>query len=273
MDFWNSRVQWAMGLVQKHYQSEPKFDSKAFWQWRCATLELAAMDQNSRETGAMPLYAMQSVNFSVVNKDQYMDALYADITYTKNWDVAASSMRRMHPALASLLRLVTLNTYNPEKKRGRTEEAILAAVQKREKVRGVAYEGILSQLQRLRSQHNAPFLTVLKSMVAFRQGLNKDYWKAESAQKLLMSYSWTHDLVIEMTNRPRELPFPINKTVSFVVYDNCDYHRKKAYDRTDDDAEYVKTVQFVGVPVSASLPEISQQEIGARTSPETAPQN
>ena len=43
MDFWNSRVQWAMGLVQKHYQSEPKFDSKAFWQWRCATLELAAM--------------------------------------------------------------------------------------------------------------------------------------------------------------------------------------------------------------------------------------
>ena len=112
-------------------------------------------------------------------------------------------------------------------------------------------------------------------MVAFRQGLNKDCWKTESAQKLLMSCSWTHwhDLVIEVTNRPRELPFPINKTVSFVVYDNCDYHRKKAYDRTDDDAEYVKTVQFVGVPVAASLPEISQQEIGARTPPETAPQN
>ena len=146
-------------------------------------------------------------------------------------------------------------------------------MQRRERTRGVAYEGILSQLQRLRSQHNAPFLTVLKSMVAFRQGLNKDYWKAESAQKLLMSCSWTHDLVIEMTNRPRELPFPINKTVSFVVYDNCDYHRKKAYDRTDDDAEYVKTVQFVGVPVAASVPEISQQEIGARIPPETAPEN
>ena len=66
-----------MGLVQKHYQSEPKFDSKAFWQWRCATLELAAMDQNSRETGAMPLYAMQSVNFSVADRDQCMDALHA----------------------------------------------------------------------------------------------------------------------------------------------------------------------------------------------------
>ena len=85
-----------------------------------------------------------------------------------------------------------------------------------------------------------------------------------------MSYTWTHAFVIEMTNRPREPPFAINKTISFVVYDNCDYHRKKAYDRTDDDAEYVKTVQLVGVPVSAGLPEINQQEIGARTHPETA---
>ena len=116
------------------------------------------MDQQCRETGAMPLYALQSVNFSVLDRGQYMEALYADITHTKDWDVAASSMRRMHPALASLLKLVTLNTYNPEKKRGRTEEAILAAVQKREKTRGVAYEGILLQLQRLRSQHNAPLL-------------------------------------------------------------------------------------------------------------------
>ena len=38
-------------------------------------------------------------------------------------------------------------------------------------------------------------------------------------------------------------------------------------------AEYLKTVQFVGVPVAASVPEISQQEIGARTPPETAPEN
>ena len=270
MDYWNSRVQWALGVAQRYAQPEPKFDSKAFWQWRCATLELAAMDKNCRETGSMPLYALRSVNFSVLPRDQYMDALSADVTHVKNWDVAASSLRRMHPALASLLKLVALNTYNPEKKRGRTEEATLAAVERRERVRGVAYEGILSQLQRLRSQHNAPFLTVLKSMVAFRQGLNKDFWKAESAQKLLMSYTWTHAFVIEMTNRPRELPFAINKTISFVVYDNCDYHRKKAYDRTDDDAEYVKTVQLVGVPVSADLPEINQQEIGARTHPETA---
>ena len=142
-------------------------------------------------------------------------------------------MRRLHPGLTGMLKLVALNTYNPNAKRGRDEEAIGAALQRREQVRGVDYEGILSQLLRLRSQHNAPFYTVLKSMVAFRQGLNKDYWRADTSQKLLMSYTWTHDFVLEMTNRPRELPFKLTRTVAFVVYNNCDYHRTKLFDRTD----------------------------------------
>ena len=257
MDYLRSRLGWAMALVQKHQTSEPKFDSKAFWQWRTATLEIAAIDNNCRETGAMPIFALQSVNFREVDRGQYMEAIYADITHVSNWPVAASSLRRMHPAL-------TLNTYDPSKKRGCTKEATLAAVDRRDRVRGVAYESVLSQLQRLRSQNNAPFLTVLKSMVAFRQGLNKDYWRAESAQKQLMLYFWTLNFVLKMTNRPRELPFKLAKTVSFTVYDNCDYHRRKAYDRTDDKAEYVKTVNLVGVPVAASVGEINQAEYGAR---------
>ena len=54
-------------------------------------------------------------------------------------------------------------------------------------------------------------------MVAFRQGLNKDYWRADTSQKLLMSYTWTHDFVLEMTNRPREWPFKLTRTVAFRV--------------------------------------------------------
>ena len=61
MDYWNSRVQWALGLVQRHAQSEPKFDSKAFWQWRCATLELAAMDKNCRPGKLGPCHCMRCV--------------------------------------------------------------------------------------------------------------------------------------------------------------------------------------------------------------------
>ena len=98
-----------------------------------------------------------------------MKALYADVTNRSNWSVVSSMMRRLHPGLTGMLKLVTLNTYNPNAKRGRGEKAIGAPLQRREQVRGVAYEGILSQLLRLRLQHNAPFFTVIKSMVAFRQ--------------------------------------------------------------------------------------------------------
>ena len=115
MDYFKSRLGWAMDLVQKHQTSEPKFDSKAFWQWRTATLEIAAIDKNCRETGAMPIFALQSVNFSEVNRGQYMEAIYADITHVSNWHVASSSLRRMHPALTGLLKLLTLNTYDPTK--------------------------------------------------------------------------------------------------------------------------------------------------------------
>ena len=44
----------------------------------------------------------------------------------------------------------------------------------------------------------------------------------------------------------------------------ADSSRRKAYDRTDDKAEYVKTVNLVGVPVAASVGEINQAEYGAR---------
>ena len=126
----------------------------------------------------------------------------------------------------------------------------------------------MSQMQRLRSEHNAPFLIVLKSMVAPRQGLNFEYWKAESALKGLMSYQWTHDFALEMSKKPTGLPFKVATPVGFVVYDNCDYHRKKACDRTDDKApEYAKTAQMVQLPAHAALGELPADEIGARTTP------
>ena len=105
MDYLRSRLGWAMALVQKHQMSEPKADSKAYWQWRTAALEWAAIDNNCRETGAMPIFALQSVKVSEVNRDQYMEAIYADITNMSNWPVAASSLRRMPPALMGLLTL------------------------------------------------------------------------------------------------------------------------------------------------------------------------
>ena len=80
MDYFKSRLGWAISKVKEHQTSEPKADSKAYWQWRTAALEWAAIDNNCRETGAMPIFALQSVNFREVDRGQYMEAIYADIT-------------------------------------------------------------------------------------------------------------------------------------------------------------------------------------------------
>ena len=79
MDYFKSCLGWAMAVVQKHQTSEPKADSKAYWQWRTATLEIAAIDKNCRETGAMPIFALQSVNFSEVNRDHYKSGGCANV--------------------------------------------------------------------------------------------------------------------------------------------------------------------------------------------------
>ena len=84
MDYFKSCLGWAMGKVNGYQTSEPEFDSKAYWQWRTAALEWAAIDNNCRENGAMPIFALQSVNFREVNRDQYMEAIYADITHVSN---------------------------------------------------------------------------------------------------------------------------------------------------------------------------------------------
>ena len=88
-----------------------------------------------------------------------------------------------------------------------------------------------------------------------------------------MGHQWAHDFVVEVSKKPTGLPFKVATSVGFVVYDNCDYHRKKVYNRADDKAEYVKTVQMVQVPANAALGGLPADEIGARITPYARQQN
>ena len=277
MSTWfGNRLDWAVNATQKHAKQLPGEDSKECWKLRLANRGLHAFQQHSTLAAKFSVYELATVNYSRHSRQEHRDALYNELTDRQNYALAAGALRRLHPFLTSWIRGLTDNTYNARKHHKRInsgEEATQRAVQGREEARGIVCEMVLSQMQRLRSEHNAPFLIVLKSMVAFRQGLNFTYWKAESALKGLMSYQWTHDFVVEMSKKPTELPFKAATSVGFVVYDNCDYHRKKAYDRTDDKAEYVKTVQMVQVPVNAALGELSADEIGARITPYARQQN
>ena len=277
MSSWfGNRLVWAANVIQQHAKQSPKEDSKECWKLRLANRELHAFQQHSTLDRKFSVYELATVNYSRHSRQGHRDALYNELTDRQNYALAAGALRRLHPFLTSWIRGLTDNTYDARKYHKRInsgEEATQRAVQDREGARGIVCEMVLSQMQRLRSEHNAPFLIVLKSMVAFRQGLNFTYWKAESALKGLMGYQWAHDFVVEMSKKPTELPFKAATSVGFVVYDNCDYHRKKAYDRTDDKSEYVKAVQMVQVPANAALGELSADEIGARITPYARQQN
>ena len=111
-----------------------------------------------------------SVNYKRHSPKDHREALHEELTNAGDYHVAAGALRRLHPFLYSFMQDLTTNTYDAEKyhnRKGHDEETTLRALDGRESKRGAAYKMILSQLQRLRSEHNAPFLTVLKSMVAF----------------------------------------------------------------------------------------------------------
>ena len=235
-------------------EQHPSLDSKAWWQQRAVSLEMEA--RAASDPGAAPLYTITTVNNATEDMSAYRGAVIQDVRTFDNWPASFSMLRRLNPWLSRVWGMVTSNSRDAKlnrKRRREGEDPDRVAKLRREKTRGAQCEMVLSILQRQRSMFNMPPLIVLKSMVAFRQGLNMEYWAAECKMRQLMTYAWTRDFVLELAKVGLPLPEP-HQGVAFCVYDNCDYHRTKALDRYDDPAEYIKTVNIASVPVPKSLP-------------------
>ena len=261
-----------MHLVKEAFQKfantvglEPKPGSKDWWTQRAVMMEqeLSAHEQQQEAS----LFTITSVNHKT-DYARYRQALFQDVRRWTKYPSFISTLTNLNPWLARALNTVVTNSYDEKvgRKRKREEPTTRDIAGRREFTRGLQCEMVLSIMQRQRSQFNTPLLLVLKSMVALRTGLNDTYWRAESKCRLLMSYKWTHDFVLELSKEPVVPPFELATNASFFVYDNCDYHRKKAYDRTNDAADYIKTVNIAKVPVEKSL-ELSDTEIGNAVRP------
>ena len=148
-----------------HAKQSPKEDSKECWKLRLANWELHAIQQISSNDGTFPLFRLATVNYSHHKRTDHHLALYNEIINRQDYAVATGALRRLHPFLTSFIRDLTDNTYDAEKyqKRKKSDaETIARAVQDRKDSRGIVCNMIMSQMQRLRSEHNAPFLIVLK---------------------------------------------------------------------------------------------------------------
>ena len=127
------------------------------------------------DPGAAPLYTITTVNNATEDMSAYRGAVLQDVRTFDNWPASFSMLRRLNPWLSRVWGMVTSNSRDAKlnrKRRREGEDPDQLAKLRREKTRGAQCEMVLSILQRQRSMFNMPPLIVLKSMVAFRQGLN-----------------------------------------------------------------------------------------------------
>ena len=256
-------IEKALKVFNGQTEPPPTLNSKGWWANRAIALEIELKsNQAVDEERQQPVYGISTVSNVADGMSAYREATQRDVLTHERWPAAASVLRRLNPWWTRAWEQCVLNSQDEKVCRKRrfeeTEESRLAKV-RREKLRGAQCEMVLSIIQRQRSQFNLPCLIVLKSMVAFRQGLNMKYWEGETRLKQLMSYNWTKDFVLDLSELGLPMP-PVAKDICFCVYDNCDYYRKKALDRYDDDAEYIKTVNIASVPVPISVAGLDMRE-------------
>ena len=263
--YWSSKAIESAKALLDPGRKPPKEDSTEYWRQRAIMAEAVLQLQRPAAEAAIPLFRMASLNRKHDDLGEGRRLLKVDLINPYCYPQAASCLRRLHAPLVAMLQMITANSTDPQKnarKRGRDADSAQQAAEHYYARRGLVMEGVLSQLQRLRSKDNTPFLTVLKSFVALKTGLHKKYWDAEAKQKLLMGRTWTKELALEMTRQGLAPDFKVEEAVSFFVYDNCDYHATKAFQRTDKKPEYIKTVNIVKLPVSADPTPFSKQEYG-----------
>ena len=263
--YWSSKAIESAKALLDPGRKPPKEETTEYWRQRAIMAEAVLALQRPAGEAAMPLFSMATLNRKHDDLGEGRRLLKVDLINPDCYPQAASCLRRLHSPLVAMLQMITDNSTDPKKnakKRGLDADSAQLAADQYYARRGLVTEGILSQMQRLRSKDNTPFLTVLKSFVALKTGLHKKYWDAESKQKLLMGRTWTKELVLEMTQQGLAPDFNVEEAVSFFVYDNCDYHATKAFQRTDKKPEYIKTVNIVKLPVNADLKQFSRREYG-----------
>ena len=130
----------------------------------------------------------------------------------------------------------------------------------------------MSVITRLRSAHNTPLNTppqiVALSILAYKNGVPRKYWRLMSACKVLMSYTWTEKFVQELSAMELHTPYETATTLALSCFDNCGYYRRVGFERVTASSDYLDTVNWYTIPIPSrfELPQdlISRWKEGPR---------
>ncbi len=127
--------------------------------------------------------------------------------------------------------------------------------------RDMRLEMLLSTALRCRNQSIPPFCTVCLSLRCLKAAVPHSAWDMLQLGRIIFSREWTDGLAMEVGRHLSEWPTETSsKSIGFAVADNCAYQIKLTFEHADKDGEFLQTVNWLSVPLTAPddgpIPEI-----------------
>ena len=145
-------------------------------------------------------HKIATVNFkSVDNAQEYHQKLIEKLHDRDHFEQHMADAYLDNAPLTAMLEKLTENTTDPRqnaRKRGRDED--MAEMQYHLK-RFSGTNMIMGMLTRLRSKDNAPFGLTVLSIIAYRTGVPRLYWRILNQARVIENCEWTESLVLGRT--------------------------------------------------------------------------
>ena len=211
-------------------------------------------------------HRLATVNFKGdVSAKEYHKNLIGNLHDRDNFEQHMSKEYIENAPLTALLKYATENSTNPRYNataRGKDpDDAELLYELKR----FAGHNLIMSLLTRLRSKDNAPFHLTVLSIIAYRTGMPHAFWKVLQQARVLESYEWTEQRILELTKLEIVPNFLYNLKICVAIYDNCSYYQRTSFQSGHAQNLFLNTVNWTLLPYCYHCPSPLHQRTSQMT--------
>ena len=160
---------------------------------------------------------------------------------------------RFNLIVACRIKDITQNTYNPVTyaRQNGLDEELHEYQYELGKISTLSM--VMSLILRLKSEHHTPPMIVALSLIAYKLGVPRKFWRILTSCKILMSYTWTESFVQQLAGQPFPKKFDEATRVALACFDNCGYYQKLQYFRQACKNLFLDTVNWYYVPLPRRL--------------------
>ena len=191
------------------------------------------------------------VNYQTDSGERNLAALASSLHNKVDYrPVLLAPMYDNHEA-ACTLRVATENKTRPANNAKKSSVPVDVYVARYELKRELMLNTIISQLLGLRSDHHITAHLAMLGILALRAGVQRKFWGVLSGIGVLPSFKWTEDFCRRLYSLPRKVKFKEQAVLGLATYDNCGYYRRKLYERTTAENDFLNTVNWYHIPLKS----------------------